>query len=90
MTKPPPHEWTHQFNLLDKKVRSCYQAQVILYSVGAKVMSAPPVMKCGGVFLIEHASKNSPKSQTAAEQQHMETIKTEKSFGWETTRDHQN
>lgn len=47
-------------------------------------------MKCRGAFLIEHASKNSPKSQTAAEQQHMETIKTEKSFGWETTRDHQN
>lgn len=46
-------------------------------------------MRCGGAFLIEHASKNNPKSQTAAEQQHMETIKTEKSCGWEITRDHQ-
>ena len=29
-----------------------------------------------GVFLIEQASKNNPESKTAAEQRHMEAIKT--------------
>lgn len=52
-------------------------------------MSAPSDEVWGG-FPDWTRLQNSPKSQTAAEQQHMETIKTEKGFGWEITRDHQN
>lgn len=43
-----------------------------------------------GGCLIENAPPKKPQSETAAKQQHMEAIKTERSFGWEITRNHQN
>lgn len=56
------------------------------------VMDSVLCMRRGGLSNWKYPPppQKKPQSETAAKRQHMEAIKTERSFGWEITRSHQN